>query len=79
MSAHAPESRPARGLPPPPARTSGRRRKLRGLLELLRPYRGRVILAFLALLLSTAATLAPPPLAKLAIDEGITPKDDARR
>jgi ATP-binding cassette subfamily B protein len=57
--------------------TSGRRRKLRGLLELLRPYRGRVILAFLALLFSTAATLAPPPLAKLAIDEGITPKDTA--
>jgi ABC-type multidrug transport system fused ATPase/permease subunit len=57
--------------------TSGRRRKLRGLIELLRPYRGRVILAFVALLLSTAATLAPPPLAKLAIDEGITPKDTA--
>jgi ABC-type multidrug transport system fused ATPase/permease subunit len=55
--------------------TSGRRRKLRGLVELLRPYRGRVIMAFVALLLSTAATLAPPPLAKLAIDEGITPKD----
>jgi ABC-type multidrug transport system fused ATPase/permease subunit len=57
--------------------TSGRRRKLRGLIELLRPYRGRVILAFIALLLSTAATLAPPPLAKFAIDEGITPKDTA--
>jgi ABC-type multidrug transport system fused ATPase/permease subunit len=55
--------------------TSGRGRKLRGLIELLRPYRGRVLLAFIALLLSTAATLAPPPLAKLAIDEGITPKD----
>jgi ATP-binding cassette subfamily B protein len=55
--------------------TSGRRRKLRGLIELLRPYRGRVVAAFIALLLSTAATLAPPPLAKLAIDEGITPKD----
>ena len=25
--------------------TSGRRRKLRGLIELLRPYRGRAILA----------------------------------
>ena len=36
-----------------------------------------MILAFLALLFSTAATLAPPPLAKLAIDEGITPKDTA--
>ncbi len=55
--------------------TGGRRRKLRGLLELLRPYRARVILAFVALLLATAAALAPPPLAKLAIDQGITPKD----
>jgi ABC-type multidrug transport system fused ATPase/permease subunit len=76
MSTHAPESRARleefrRRL----RATSGRRRKLRGLIELLRPYRGRVIMAFAALLLSTAATLAPPPLAKLAIDEGITPKD----
>jgi ABC-type multidrug transport system fused ATPase/permease subunit len=55
--------------------TGGRTRKLRGLVELLRPYRGRVILAFVSLVLSTAAALAPPPLAKLAIDEGITPGD----
>ncbi|HYH90691.1 MAG TPA: ABC transporter ATP-binding protein [Solirubrobacteraceae bacterium] len=55
--------------------TGGRARKLRGLIELLRPYRTRVVLAFAALLFATAATLAPPPLAKLAIDEGITPKD----
>jgi ABC-type multidrug transport system fused ATPase/permease subunit len=55
--------------------TRGRGRKLRGLIELLRPYRGRVALAFVALLLATAASLAPPPLAKLAIDQGITPKD----
>jgi ABC-type multidrug transport system fused ATPase/permease subunit len=55
--------------------TRGRGRKLRGLIELLRPYRGRVALAFLSLILATGATLAPPPLAKLAIDEGITPGD----
>jgi ABC-type multidrug transport system fused ATPase/permease subunit len=55
--------------------TGGRGRKLRGLLVLLRPYRGRTILMFVALLASTAAALAPPPLAKLAIDEGITPGD----
>ena len=30
---------------------------------------------FVALLLATAAALAPPPLAKLAIDDGITPGD----
>jgi ABC-type multidrug transport system fused ATPase/permease subunit len=55
--------------------TGGRGRKLRGLLVLLRPYRGRTALMFLSLVLGTAAALAPPPLAKLAIDEGITPGD----
>jgi len=46
-------------------------RRTRGLLAMLRPYRGRSILALLSLVVGTAATLAPPPLAKLAIDEGI--------
>jgi ABC-type multidrug transport system fused ATPase/permease subunit len=55
--------------------TRGRGRKLRGLIELLRPYRGRVVMAFISLILATAASLAPPPLAKAAIDQGITPKD----
>jgi ABC-type multidrug transport system fused ATPase/permease subunit len=55
--------------------TGGRGRKLRGLLVLLRPYRARTTLMFLSLILGTAAALAPPPLAKLAIDEGITPGD----
>jgi ABC-type multidrug transport system fused ATPase/permease subunit len=55
--------------------TGGRGRKLRGLLVLLRPYRGRTALMFVTLVLGTAAALAPPPLAKLAIDEGITPGD----
>jgi ABC-type multidrug transport system fused ATPase/permease subunit len=53
----------------------GRGRKLRGLLALLAPYRARTALMFAALLAATAAQLAPPPLAKLAIDEGITPGD----
>jgi ABC-type multidrug transport system fused ATPase/permease subunit len=57
------------------AGTRGRGRKLRGLLVLLRPYRARVALMFLALIAGTAATLAPPPLAKLAIDDGIIPGD----
>ena len=52
-----------------------RARKLRGLLVLLRPYRGRVILMFTALLLATAAALAPPYLAGKAIDDGIRAKD----
>ena len=53
--------------------TSGRGRKLRGLAVLLAPYRGRVVLMFVALIIATAAALAPPPLAKLAIDSGIVP------
>ncbi|HEX8101820.1 MAG TPA: ABC transporter ATP-binding protein [Solirubrobacteraceae bacterium] len=53
----------------------GRGRKLRGMLVLLRPYRGRTALMFLALLAATGAALAPPPLAKLAIDDGIVPGD----
>jgi len=51
------------------------RRKMRGLSDLLRPYRGRVILAMLSLIAGTAASLAPPYLAKLAIDDGITKGD----
>jgi ATP-binding cassette subfamily B protein len=46
----------------------GRTRKLRQLLALLRPYRGRVALMFVALLIATAAALAPPFLAGRAID-----------
>jgi ABC-type multidrug transport system fused ATPase/permease subunit len=48
-----------------------RGRNLRGLLELLRPYRLRTAAMLLTLLLGTAASLAPPLLAKLAIDSGI--------
>lgn len=55
--------------------TSGRGRKVRGLVALLRPYRWRVIAMFVALVLGTAATLAPPPLASRAIDDGIVPGD----
>jgi ATP-binding cassette subfamily B protein len=51
--------------------TSGRGRRLRGLLSLLRPYRWRVVAMFAALIAGTAATLAPAPLARLAIDQGI--------
>jgi ATP-binding cassette subfamily B protein len=55
--------------------TSGRGRKLRGLAALLRPYRSRVLLMLVALVLATGAQLAPPLLAKLAIDQGILPGD----
>jgi len=55
--------------------TGGRGRKLRGLVSLLAPYRGRVILMFVTLVAATAATLAPAPLAKYAIDDGIRQGD----
>jgi len=53
--------------------TSGRGRKLRGLIALLAPYRWRVAGMFAALIFGTAASLAPAPLAKAAIDSGIVP------
>ncbi len=52
-----------------------RARNLRGLLSLLRPYRARAGLTLLALVLGTAASLAPPVLAKTAIDKGIVQHD----
>jgi ABC-type multidrug transport system fused ATPase/permease subunit len=52
-----------------------RMRKVGGLIELLKPYRLRVALMFVALLLATAAALAPPYLAGKAIDAGIKTKD----
>ena len=55
--------------------TRGRGRRLRGLTALLRPYRRRVALMLVSLVLGTAALLAPAPLAKLAIDDGIVPHD----
>jgi len=55
--------------------TGGRGRKLRGLAEILAPYRWRVLAMFVALVVATAAALAPAPLAKLAIDQGIRHHD----
>jgi ABC-type multidrug transport system fused ATPase/permease subunit len=55
--------------------TQGRGRKLRGLAVLLSPYRWRVAAMFTSLVVATAAALAPAPLAKLAIDNGIRRHD----
>jgi ATP-binding cassette subfamily B protein len=57
--------------------TSGRGRKLRGLIVLLAPYRARVAGMFVALVAGTAAALAPAPLAKAAIDSGILKGDES--
>jgi ABC-type multidrug transport system fused ATPase/permease subunit len=52
-----------------------RARKVRWMIGLLRPYRGRVALMFVALLIATGAGLAPPYLAKQAVDNGIITGD----
>lgn len=52
-----------------------RGRKVRWMIGLLRPYRGRMALMFVALLIETAAGLAPPYLAGRAIDAGIITGD----
>ena len=52
-----------------------RGRKVRWMIGLLRPYRGRLILMFGALLLETGAGLAPPYLLGKAIDSGIQTGD----
>lgn len=58
------------------ASRDSRGRNLRGLLALLAPYRLRVIAMLAALVLGTAASLAPPLLARLAIDNGIERHDE---
>jgi ABC-type multidrug transport system fused ATPase/permease subunit len=57
------------------ASRGSRARNLRGLLALLAPYRVRSAALLAALLVGTAASLAPPLLAKVAIDEGILRHD----
>ena len=52
-----------------------RARKVRWMIGLLRPYRGRVALMFVALLVATGAGLAPPYLAGKAVDSGIVAGD----
>jgi ABC-type multidrug transport system fused ATPase/permease subunit len=57
------------------ASRGSRGRNLRGLLALLRPYRTRVAVMLLSLLAGTVASLAPPLLAREAIDRGIVHRD----
>jgi ABC-type multidrug transport system fused ATPase/permease subunit len=52
-----------------------RGRNLRGLLALLRPYRLRTAAMLVALVVGTGASLAPPLLARAAIDKGIDRHD----
>jgi ABC-type multidrug transport system fused ATPase/permease subunit len=57
------------------ASRGSRMRNLRGLLALLRPYRLRSAAMLAALIVGTGAALAPPLLAKVAIDKGIAHHD----
>ncbi|MEX2464480.1 MAG: ABC transporter ATP-binding protein, partial [Gaiellaceae bacterium] len=50
-------------------------RRIGVLTRLARPYRARTALAVISLLAAVATSLAPPFLAKIAIDEGIGDKD----
>jgi ABC-type multidrug transport system fused ATPase/permease subunit len=52
-----------------------RGRNLRGLIALLRPYRTRAAITLVALIVGTGAALAPPLLARAAIDNGIEKHD----
>jgi ATP-binding cassette subfamily B protein len=52
-------------------------RRIRTLARLAAPYKARVTLSFVFLFAATATALAPPYLAKLAIDDGIR-EDDLR-
>ena len=54
------------------------RRRIGVLARLTLPYKGRTTLALVTLLAYTLVALAPPYLAKLAIDEGIKAQDLAR-
>ena len=57
------------------ASKGSRGRSLKGLLELLRPYRARTAVMLAALVVGTAASLTPPLLVKVAIDQGIAHRD----
>ncbi len=57
--------------------SDARNRKLRWVAGLLRPYSGRVALTMIAILVATAAALAPPYLAGRAVDSGIVAGDAA--
>src|SRR5215213_10364219 len=53
-------------------------RRVSTLARLTAPYKGRTALALGSLLAATAVGLAPPYLAKLALDEGIASQNFSR-
>ena len=67
---------PSSSSTPPPARDV---RSLSGLLPFLRPYRGRIVLAVLFLVLAAASTLVFPVALRGLIDEGFIRSDPGTR
>jgi ATP-binding cassette subfamily B protein len=68
------------GAPPRSSeRAKGSPRALSGLLPFMRPYRGRIALAALFLVLAALATLAFPVALKLLIDRGLVAADPGER
>ena len=67
---------PSPSSPPPAARDV---RSLSGLLPFLRPYRGRIVLAVLFLVLAAASTLVFPVALRGLIDEGFIGSDPGTR
>jgi ATP-binding cassette subfamily B protein len=63
----------------PAGRPRGAPRALRGLLPFARPYRGRIALALLFLVLAAASTLLLPVALKSLIDQGLVAADPGER
>jgi ATP-binding cassette, subfamily B, bacterial len=82
MSALSP---PAPGLAPPvgqgldPAPPARQVKSLSGLLPFIRPYRGRVALAVVFLVMAALSTLAFPVALKVLIDQGLVAADPGER
>ncbi|MBZ8138783.1 ABC transporter [Rubrivivax gelatinosus] len=74
-TAPLPAARRAAAEPPPAKRV----RSLSGLLPFVRPYRGRVALAALFLVLAAASTLVFPVALKSLIDQGLVATDPGTR
>lgn len=66
-------------MPLPDDRTKASPRALRGLLPFLRPYRGRIALALLFLLMAALTTLVLPVALRALIDQGLVAADPGER
>ncbi len=72
----APSPTPA---PAPASAPAQRVKSLSGLLPFIRPYRGRVVLAMVFLVMAALSTLAFPVALKFLIDQGLVATDPGQR